>query len=206
MPDRPRIDFESTIVVPNPTNDGVAMRHVDLLDSRLQFTLIAMILAIMLGGIVDLILDAPKTLLSFHVIFEICFVLLCLATAVFLWMAGSQSEHSLRRTREVLASRQGELAEWRERAQRLLQGLGAEIDRQMRSWGLSPAEREVALLLLKGYSTKEIATHLAKSERTVRQQCSAVYKRSGLGGRAELSAFFLEDLLLPMDDDPATSE
>jgi DNA-binding CsgD family transcriptional regulator len=178
---------------------------VDLLDSRLQLALIVMILAIMVGGIVDLVLDAPTTLLSFHVIFEIAFVLLCLGTAIFLWLAGSQSERSLQRTRQVLESHESELSEWRERAQRLLHGLGVEIDRQMRAWGLSPAEREVALLLLKGYSTKEIASHLEKSERTVRQQCSAVYKRSGLGGRAELSAFFLEDLLLPIETDSPNS-
>jgi hypothetical protein len=32
---------------------------------------------------------------------------------------------------------------------------------------------------------------------TVRQHAVAVYRKSGLAGRAELSAFFLEDLLLP---------
>jgi DNA-binding CsgD family transcriptional regulator len=196
--------IESTFSMADPTDDGVPVRHIDLLDSRLQLVLIAMILTIMLGGIIDLVLDAPTTLLSFHVIFEVAFVLLCLGTAIFLWMAGSQSEQSLQRTRKVLEDHESELAEWRERAQRLLEGLGMEIDRQMRTWGLSPAEREVALLLLKGFSTKEIATHLDKSERTVRQQCSAVYKRSGLGGRAELSAFFLEDLLLPVGDDPSS--
>jgi len=155
---------------------------------------------------VDLVLDAPTTLLSFHVVFEVLFVLLCLGTACFLWLAGSQSERSLKRTRATLARHEGELSQWRERAQRLLQGLGAEIDRQMRAWGLSPAEREVALLLLKGYSTKEIATHLDKSERTVRQHAVAVYRKSGLAGRAQLSAYFLEDLLLPDPDSPAEAD
>jgi len=182
------------------------LQRVDLLDRRVQRALIGLLLAIVAAGIADVILDAPATLLSFHVIFEIAFVLLCLGTATFLWLAGSESERSLQRTREALESHADALAEWRERAQRLLQGLGVEIDRQMRAWGLSPAEREVALLLLKGYSTKEIATHLQKSERTVRQQCSAVYKRSGLGGRAELSAFFLEDLLLPLGDEAEASD
>ena len=32
-------------------------------------------------------------------------------------------------------------------------------------------------------------------ERTVREQARAVYRKAGLGGRSELSAFFLEDLL-----------
>lgn len=36
-----------------------------------------------------------------------------------------------------------------------------------------------------------------RSERTVRQHAIAAYQQSGLGGRAELSAFCLEDLMLP---------
>ena len=37
------------------------------------------------------------------------------------------------------------------------------------------------------------------SERTVRQQALAVYRKAGLAGRAELAAFFLEDILLPRE-------
>ena len=55
-------------------------------------------------------------------------------------------------------------------------------------------------MLLKGLEHKQIAAIQGKSERTVRQHAIAVYKKSGLGGRAELSAFFLEDLLLPLED------
>lgn len=182
------------------------MRHIDVLDTRYQRLLFVLVLAMAVGGVVDLALDDPATLGSFHLVFEVAFLLLCLGTAVLLWRVGFRAQRSLEQTRANLARHEDELAQWRRRAQSLLHGLGAEIDRQMRAWGLSPAEREVALLLLKGFSTKEIATHLAKSERTVRQQCSAVYKRSGLGGRAELSAFFLEDLLLPMEDELAPPE
>jgi DNA-binding CsgD family transcriptional regulator len=71
------------------------------------------------------------------------------------------------------------------------------IDVQLERWSLSPAEKETALLLLKGLGHKEIAQVLDKSERTVRQQAMAVYRKAGLAGRAELAAFFLEDLLLP---------
>lgn len=52
-------------------------------------------------------------------------------------------------------------------------------------------------MLLKGYSHRQIADMSGKSERTVRQHAVSVYRKSGLSGRAELSAFFLEDLLLP---------
>ena len=88
-------------------------------------------------------------------------------------------------------------AKWRAEAVDLLAGLGTLIDRQFGKWGLSAAEREVALFLLKGLSHKEIASARSVSEATARQQAAAVYRKAGLGGRHDLAAFFLEDLMLP---------
>jgi DNA-binding CsgD family transcriptional regulator len=85
---------------------------------------------------------------------------------------------------------------WRNEAGRYLNGLTGAIDAQLNRWNLSKAEKEIALLLLKGLSHKEIAQIRNTSERTARQQALAVYEKSNLGGRAELSAFFLEDLLV----------
>jgi DNA-binding NarL/FixJ family response regulator len=42
---------------------------------------------------------------------------------------------------------------------------------------------------------KDIADIRGSGENTVRQQSSQIYKKSALGGRMELSAFFLDDLL-----------
>jgi DNA-binding NarL/FixJ family response regulator len=53
------------------------------------------------------------------------------------------------------------------------------------------------MLLLKGLSHKEIAEVRAITEATARQQARAVYRKAGLSGRADLAAFFREDLLLP---------
>lgn len=50
---------------------------------------------------------------------------------------------------------------------------------------------------MKGRSHKQIAYATGRSERTVRQHAVAVYQKSGLNGRAELAALFLEDLSLP---------
>jgi DNA-binding NarL/FixJ family response regulator len=41
----------------------------------------------------------------------------------------------------------------------------------------------------------EIAEVRGVGETTVRQQARALYRKAGLGGRADLAAFFLEDLL-----------
>lgn len=101
------------------------------------------------------------------------------------------------RLRVSLGEARAEAREWREEAQAALLGLGQAIDAQFTRWGLTPAEAEVGLLLLKGLSFKELGEVRGVSERTVRQQAQAVYKKAGVAGRAEFSAFFLEDLLLP---------
>lgn len=107
-------------------------------------------------------------------------------------------------TRQALVRAQDESLQWQQEAQRwrgeareALEGLGQAIDVQFERWSLTPAERDVALMLLKGLAHKEIAAAYGKSERTTRQQARAVYKKAELAGRAELSAFFLEDLLAP---------
>ena len=69
------------------------------------------------------------------------------------------------------------------------------IHEQLEAWKLSPTEKEIALLLLKGLSFEEIATVRNTKEKTVRQQAIAVYRKSGLNGRHEFAAWFFEDFL-----------
>lgn len=57
---------------------------------------------------------------------------------------------------------------WRNESRSLIDGLGKAIEEQFGRWDLTEAEREVALLLLKGLSLKEIAAMRATSERTIR--------------------------------------
>ena len=89
--------------------------------------------------------------------------------------------------------------QWRDETRALLKGLGEAIDRQFLTWKLTEAEREVGLLILKGLSLREIAAVRVTSERTIRAQARSIYAKAGLSGRAALSAFFLEDLLAPIE-------
>ena len=94
-----------------------------------------------------------------------------------------------------LAAAQAEADRWRAENRALVRGLGDAILQQFERWHLTAAECEIGLFLLKGLSLKEIATLRATSERTVREQARALYRKAGLEGRHALSAFFLEDLL-----------
>lgn len=104
---------------------------------------------------------------------------------------------AISRTQQDMEAVKKQADKWKTEALSVLQGLAEQIDRQFSQWSFSNAEKEVALLLIKGLSIKEIAGIRGVHEKTVRLQSSALYKKSGLSGRAELAAFFLEDLLLP---------
>ncbi|MCA8905295.1 MAG: hypothetical protein R3C00_05400 [Hyphomonas sp.] len=106
----------------------------------------------------------------------------------------------LRRLHRALADARQDAGRWRDENRELVQGLGVAIARQFSAWGLSDAETDVGLLLLKGLSLQEIADLRETSERTVREQARAVYRKSGLAGRNALSAYFLEDLLPGTND------
>ncbi len=170
---------------------------------------LAAVLAVIFGGIAalaatDLVGDAGSAASPMHLAVEGTVLLIGLTGSV--WMAARfrafASEHrALAVHAEGLARRLDdslrEAARWRQEAGDLIAGLADAIDRQLERWGLSPAEKEVALLLLKGLSHKEIGEVRHVSEATVRQQARALYQKGGLEGRRDLAAFFLEDLLGP---------
>ena len=89
---------------------------------------------------------------------------------------------------------------WRTERQSEIAALGMAIEDQFRRWQLSPAEIDIAGLMLKGASFKEIALARDTSEATIRQQAQSIYRKSGLSGRAELSAYFLETLFATTDE------
>ncbi|HLE68679.1 MAG TPA: LuxR C-terminal-related transcriptional regulator [Vicinamibacteria bacterium] len=137
----------------------------------------------------DLLLQLVETVPV--VLTSVGIVLLFLATQ-------RQREEQLTLLRDLEVARvQGQ--RWRSEARSLLNGLGDAIQAQFSRWNLTEAESEVALLLLKGLSLKEIAAVRATTERTVRAQARSLYSKAGLTGRASLSAFFLEDLLAPIE-------
>lgn len=164
---------------------------------NLRALLVFVLVATITGGAVDLILDAPDRWLSPHVLFELSLIAGAVAMMIVLWRGWAGSHRTLIEAREALAARSAERDEWRASAESHLAGLGRAIDERFTAWGLTPAEREIAMMLLQGRSHKQIAFDTGRSERTVRQHSVVVYQKSGLQGRAELAAFFLGGLLLP---------
>lgn len=62
-------------------------------------------------------------------------------------------------------------------------------------WELSPAERDVALFAIRGYSNAEIAKALGKSEATVKTQLNAIFRKAEVSGRTALVSHFIDTVL-----------
>jgi DNA-binding CsgD family transcriptional regulator len=152
---------------------------------------------VVIGGVVDLVLDHRGDRISAHILLEIVTILAAVAMAGAVWSGWWRTERSVRGLRETLRLRVDERDAWRSSARRAVDGLAEAIDRQFLGWGLTPAEREIAFLLLRGHPHKQIAQATGRSERTVRQHAGSVYQKAGMSSRAELSAYFLGDLILP---------
>ena len=162
------------------------------------------LMAVLVG--IDLITDLRDRTTLAHVVLELLVVAIGLVAAAAIALRLRRSARAAQELRvhaaqlaEDLRMTQEEAARWRRDAADLIAGLSAAIDAQFARWQLSPAEREIALLLLKGLSHKEIAQIRSVSETTVRQQARSLYRKAGLAGRNDLAAFFLEDLLGPRE-------
>lgn len=146
----------------------------------------------------DFIEDMTQNEGWYYVLADIAYMSIIIGLLLYIWRHTplASKKRNLMLTQEIIKQHK-DAREWSKKAEDLLSGLSGIINEQLEKWQLSQAEKEVALLILKGLSLKEIATLRSTSERTVRQQATQVYEKAGVNNRAELSAFFLEDLLLP---------
>jgi len=124
----------------------------------------------------------------FHVLAEL-FVFLAIAAVLF---------RELRQVRLL----NNEVSVQQVKTARLTGELLAVMRDQFRQWGLSPSESEVALLLIKGLSMREISEARQVKEKTIRQQATSIYSKSGYAGRHELVAHFIEDLMNDVLNEP----
>lgn len=170
--------------------------------SPLALVVVFALMAILVS--LDLLTDLRDRPGPAHLALEVLVVVIGFTAAGAIALRLRRSAHDARALREEAARLTENLrvseeaaARWRSSAADLIAGLSAAIDEQFARWELSPAERDVALLLLKGLSHKEIAEIRSVSDTTVRQQARSMYRKAGLSGRRDLAAFFLEDLLGP---------
>lgn len=162
-----------------------------------RWIIAAVLLAIAVLTSIDIYNDYFEGVAGWHISIESIVAIIALVGIFYLISGRFKLQHSLTEEQEFSNELQEEAQKWKQVSEKYVRGLSVEIENQLDRWGLTEAEKEVSFLLLKGLSNKEIADVRNTSVQTVRTQTNAIYTKSGLSGRSELSAFFLEDLLLP---------
>jgi DNA-binding NarL/FixJ family response regulator len=166
-------------------------------ERKVRIALIGAVVLLGLSGVINLLLDVYAQGHPLHVAIEVTTSIAGVGATAALGLAWIHARRGEAEARRALRAHKAERDAWRESARRALEGLGSAIDSRFQEWGLTPTEREIALLLMKGHSHKRIANLTGRKERTVRQHSVVIYQKAGLSGRSGLAAFFLEDLMLP---------
>ena len=168
-----------------------------MLKGRERQIVLALFLLVSILMVFD-VLDDVKDGASFeHIAEELGIVTLSSIGFAWLWISNLKSRRENKIIRDDLSRARTDLEHYKGETRHLWEGLSLKVDEQLDRWGLTKSEKEVALLLLKGLSTKEIAEIRETSEKTISQQASSIYHKAKIQGRVELSAYFLEDLFIP---------
>ena len=145
----------------------------------------------------DIYTDSREGVVLWHIVIEGSIGIVALAGVFYLLRGTVSLRHRLEKEMQDFSAFKKEADAWRADSRKYVDGLALAIDQQLSKWSLTVAEKEVAFLLLKGLSLKEVAEVRGTTEKTARVQSMSIYAKAGISGRSELSAFFLEDLLLP---------
>lgn len=131
-----------------------------------------------------------------HVLGEAVVMILGLLGTVALWFQWLFTKKENKKINADIQQIKADLQNYKDKTKDLSKGLSDKIIEQFEQWSFTKSEIDISLLLLKGLSIKEIAQIRSTSEKTIKQHCTNLYHKSNLSGRSELSAFFLEDILV----------
>ncbi len=153
------------------------------------------LLIIMLLNLIDVVTDSVHGAPMWHIIQELVIVFISGAMAIYLILSIRKTQRHLSYLRNQLTESDQKIAHITHEMKQARHQYSEVIAQQFNDWQLTQSEQEVAMLLLKGLSLKEISVVRETKEKTVRQQASMIYSKANVDGRHDLSAWFLEDFI-----------
>jgi len=164
--------------------------------TRAQELVVILVMSIVgIANLYDLIIDLSFGTTLWHLATEALMIVMSLSVIIWLILHLRSQKQELEQIRREIADEKNRRTQAGTEGQEVRNKLGEIIRQQFQHWQLTAGEQEVALLLLKGLSFKEIAGVRDTHEKTVRQQASAIYRKAGVNGRHAFSAWFIEDFL-----------
>lgn len=171
------------------------LRKFDVKIRPNEIFFIVLLTLIALLNISDFVIDYREGSDTLHLLQEAFLVIASCGGIGYLLSEVMIRHRETDRIKQQLVNANNNLLASNEKLKEISQHYSEVINQQLADWSLTPSEMEVAKLLLKGLSFHEIADVRETKEKTVRQQASAIYRKSGLNGRHEFSAWFFEDFL-----------
>jgi DNA-binding CsgD family transcriptional regulator len=165
---------------------------VSLSNAKESLLILFFIIIVIASGL-DLVADLAHGADTAHILKESLLVVLSLFAVVWLFYEKNIQEKEIKYLKKELEQTNKNKAD-----EYIVEGrrqLAKIISQQFKQWQLTQSETEIGLLLIKGLSLKEIAALRNTAEKTVRQQASAIYKKSNISGRYAFTAWFIEDIL-----------
>ncbi len=129
----------------------------------------------------DIVLDYIEDELGWHFYIEIVFIVITIFLLIYQVRKIYTIKYELKSTKNKLLLLQNEV--------------GVYIEQEFNKWQLTNAEKSIAWLIIKGFSFKEIAKMRSVSGKTVHQQSTRIYQKSGMQNRHELMSGFLEEFI-----------
>lgn len=167
------------------------------LNKNMKFS--AYFLCIVLLAAFDIWFDFQHGIPFRYLIFEgLVFFLALIGFNFFLqrFLQSSKNQRSkLTHLQDEIDRKDQQLGSLNKKIKSFKEAFAEDIERTFREWEFTKAESQVAGLLLKGLSIKEIATIRQANENTVRSQCTSIYRKSKLANRSQLSSYFFDDLI-----------
>jgi len=158
-----------------------------------RLVIVGLVIIALVTGI-DIAVDIRQGLPLEHLIHELTILIFCILLVSLQTWVIVRKNREIKKSALELASIREQREDFKRKSQRFSSQFHEVVYEQFRAWDLTESEQEIAILLVKGLSMKEIALDRSSKEATVRQQAMSIYKKSRLEGRNQLTAFFLEDL------------
>ena len=160
-----------------------------------EIGVIAVLAFVAFATLVDIAFDLTYGSTVSHIAIELVLVLFSLSGVLWLLQHLRVQNRALEQIKREIADEKQKKSATPTEGHEARKTLSEIMRQQFQRWQLTSGEQEVAILLLKGLSFKEIAGVRETHEKTVRQQASAIYRKAGVNGRHAFAAWFIEDFL-----------
>ncbi|SEG81048.1 helix-turn-helix transcriptional regulator [Marinobacterium lutimaris] len=164
-------------------------------ENKFIFCVRIFFVVIIVASVSDIVFDIRQGAHPLHVFQELLMGIFALLFLLTLFMNTRLQTKCNAELKKELVKVKAESAKASQQLVAARRTFGEAVVKQFSDWSFTDSETEVALFTLKGLTAKEIANLRNASEKTVRNQLTSIYKKSGTAGKLGFIAWFMEGLM-----------